>query len=364
MVKIAHAILGSVVLVGCSQATPPQEPNPRTVLVEQVSSFYGDLGFAFPGTLQTTERSDIAFEVGGRIVSLSADLGDTITRGEVLGRIEDTTQRLDIRAQEADLASARASLQEARLDFERLEVLDGTGAVSGTAIDQAKVRLDSANAAVQVLESQVAAARQRLAFTVLRAPFDGEIAFRHVEPSEVVTPGQPIYSVDGAESGFEAFIALPGRNLSQVELGDEVVVTTSSTGDTLNGEVSEIGVRANQAGLHPITVSITADETVRLTAGMSIEASFVKAPDIESAPRIPLGSYSVDVDGSAHVFIVSPDNSYVSKRPVELGTPNGRSVEVISGLSPDDLIVIRGADLLQDGEQVIPAGVENVRYDD
>lgn len=364
MARSISALIAAGLISSCSPEAPTELPNPRTVIVEPVSAFYGNLGFAFPGTVQTTERSEIAFEVGGRVISLDVDLGDTFQRGDALGRVEDTTQRLDIRAREADLASARSTLNEAQLDYQRLAGLDGTGAVSGTAIDQAKVRLDSAQAAVQVLQSQVATARQRLAFTVLRAPFDGEVAFRHVEPSQVVAAGQPIFSVDGADSGFEAQIALPDRNLSQVSVGDAVELTTSANGEILSGQVSEIGVRSNQAGLYPVTIDITADDSVRLTAGMSVEATFVQAANVESALRIPLGGYAIDPDGSTYVFLISPDNQSVVKRPVELGTPNGRSVEVLSGLSPDDLIVVRGADLLNDGELVIPAGVENVRYDD
>ncbi len=319
-------------------------------------------GSRFSGELRAAERSDLAFEIAGTIDSLSVDLGDHFQRGDLLGQLDDRQPQLDLTARRANLSDAEATLADAGLDYERRAGLAGTGAVSQSAIDQAKARMDSARAQVDALRAEVGRAEERLADTRLVAPFSGEVVARLAEPSEVVAAGRSVLRIIGDRAAIEAVVTVSGRVRGELAREQRARVRVPSRDVAVVGRIVEIGAEANAAGLFPVTIA-TPNPDNALRPGESVEARFIN-DDSEPRLLIPLTAFVPNGDNAGTVFTIDATgaNTRVSARRVTLGALRDDGVEVIDGLHAGARIVVKGADLLTDGEPVRTAGDGLARY--
>lgn len=358
---LAPALAVSLMLAACSDSGGPEVPGPRTVITGTVSEVSAS-GSRFAGELRASDRSELAFEIGGAIVSIPVDLGDPFARGDVLGRIDDRQPRLDLAARRADLSDAEATLADATLDYERRAGLAGTGAVSQSAIDQARARLDSAQARVEARRAEVSRAEERLADTQLIAPYDGEVVARLAEPSEVVAAGKAVLRVIGDQSAIEAVVNVSGRIRETLAEEQRATVRIRPRDIAVVGQIVEIGAEANAAGLFPITIA-TPNPNQALRPGESVEVRFIHDA---SAPRllIPLAAYVPSESNAGTVFVIddSGDQTVVASRRVTLGALRDDGIEIIDGLEAGTRVVLKGADLLTDGEAVQTTGEGLARY--
>ena len=319
----------------------------------------------FAGVLRATDRTQLSFEVSGVITEMLVDLGDRFKAGDLLARLDDRTLHYDLDARRADLIDAMASFEDARLDYDRKASLKGSGAVSDAAVDQAKARLDSAGARVAALEAQVSSARKRLEDARLTAPYDGEVAARLAEPSQVIEIGQPVLRTVGSADGFEAFFHAPQTDRLTLRKGAKATIIVSALDRRLSGEVVEIGADANGVGLYPITARITEGDLTNLSPGMSVDAILVGEAGA-AAPLIPLTSFVAAADDRASVFVVNLETNILSIRMVRLDSISDNGAFVRGGLEEGDVIVVKGVNFLNDGDVVEPvsASFGVARYND
>ncbi len=357
------AIAGA--LAACSETGTATAANARTVVVERVQQSDA-FGARFSGAVRASNRSDLAFEIGGQITGVFVELGDRFERGDVLARLDTKTLELELSGRRADLANARAVLVDAQLDYDRRAGLAGTGAVSQAAIDQARSRYDSANAEVLALAATVAQAEENLADARLLAPFDGEVAARLREPSEVVAGGAAVLSVIGVDASLEAVIHVPGPVRRVLDTGTTARITARGEESPIPGRVTEVGTQANPAGLFPVTVAI--DSTPDwLRPGESIEARLEERTDAHGGRptlRIPVTAFVPNADNTATVYVVDAavQPTVALARRVRLGALSNDGVEVLEGLRLGEIVVVKGAALLADGQAVDPVGIGLARY--
>jgi RND family efflux transporter MFP subunit len=362
---IAFLALGGLSLVlgalpGCADSEPVMPP-PKTVLVHVVKESQS-LGRKFSGQLQAAERSTLAFEIAGSVSGINVELGDTFSEGEVLAELDSRSLTIELSAQRARLVEANATLVDARLDYDRRASLQGTGAVSQSDIDRAKAELDRAEAQVETRQADIERAKEQLADAVIVAPFDGEVVERLVEPSEVVGGGVPVLRIVGSDSSLEAVVYVPGEVRGQLAIGQQTTISLLDHTASTDGQVTEIGAQASDAGLFPITIAlITPPEYVR--PGESIEATIQLANEV-SRVWIPLTSYESLSTNLGSAFVIEQrDGVYIAEsRSVTLGELQDHGVSVVSGLRPGETIVSKGVELLSDGEVVHITGIGISNY--
>ena len=117
----------------------------------------------------------------------------------------------------------------------------------------------------------------------------------------------------------------------------------------LEARVTQLGLRANSAGLYPLTLLLTR-QIASATPGQTVELQLITSES--QTLLIPLSAYVMDAAGQAYVFEYLPDSSSLTRRPVTLGQFNQQTIEVLNGLPRDTLIVLKGGDLLHEGQQV------------
>lgn len=292
------------------------------------------------GTLRPRRELSLAFAVGGVVATVEADEGDSLARGAVFARLDPIPFEAAV-----DEAASRVAYLEKSL--ERSRTLREQKALSDEEFDAQTAELAGARA-------QLRRARWNLDRSVLRAPFDGVVLERHVEPGQVVAGGSPAGAfVELLVLELDA--ALPARDLASVDLGAPVtLVSRDDPRLRATGRVDHAPV-SSDARSGSVPLRIVVDNTDRrLLPGMVVEAGFSSTDDSTrtSELRVPLTALRLDGEGQAVWRI---EDGRARRVAVRLGPVRGDAVVIEEGLSAGDLVVDEAPDRLRDGDAVVVA---------
>lgn len=257
-----------------------------------------------------------------------------------------STQEADDRRTSAAMAAseveaARRRVEAAKFAAEQAAQRFNAAASGGRAVDIeiASAEASQVRAAIKELQSQIAQ-------TVIKAPAAGLITRRHTEKGEVSTLGQPLFTMvkDGE---LELRAEVPEIDLPEIGPGQAVVITPAAPGaKAINARVREIGPVVD-ARTRLGTAYITLPSDTELKQGMFARA--VINIGRRAALAVPTKSVLVQ-DGTKVVFVLHGNR--VQRRVVETGTVSGEQTEIVSGLQPEEKVVVAGAGFLRDGDLV------------
>ena len=341
----------SLAIVGCSE--PPQEntePAARPVKSLIIDSPVGSGIRNFPGRIESSNRADLAFRVGGTVAQLDVAEGASVTRGQVLARLDGTDF-------EITLKDRQATWDRASKDFERGKELVAQGAISRRDFDQVEANYKTADAALEQ-------AKQNLDYTMIRAPFDGQIAQRHIDTFEEISPGQTIYSVMDRAS-LEVQIDVPENIILMMtpkgtpgERARDIRVWAAfdiAANKQFALTFKEASTRADaQTQTFQVTFLLPTPEDVTVLPGMtaSVTVDLSEVADEQAVFYLPLTAVAGSNEMSARVWTIDEQTMTVHARPVTLGRMVGSSIEVLDGLEPGLRIITAGAAYLDEGMKV------------
>ena len=201
-------------LAACGNDKAPVETR-RTVLVVQPGNLAGGGVSAFAGEIHARQENPLAFRVGGNLQRRLVDAGDAVRRGQVLAELDPGDQTLQANAAKAQLAAADADLARTRGDLARYKKLLDQQLVSRSSYDAQLAAYKAAEGQANAARAQAALTGNQADYTRLRAPRDGVIASRQAEAGQVVSAGQPIFTL-AADSGREVAINLPESHIREI----------------------------------------------------------------------------------------------------------------------------------------------------
>ncbi|PIL22136.1 hypothetical protein P775_01310 [Puniceibacterium antarcticum] len=302
------------------------------------------------GWLAAWQEVVISAQVGGQmIVSVNADVGDTVAEDDVLSEFSRGSLENDIQQLEAELESARASVELATTDADRARKLSSGSAISQQQAAEYLSTERKAKADVSSAEAQLASARLDLDHTVVTAVTSGVISSRSAAIGDVVSAGAELFRMvrDGR---VEWQAELPLNQLRNVDVGTPVSIPTPI--GEIAGEVRRISPSASESnGRVIVYVSLTPpDGTVQPKTGIMISGVF-KIGERE-AVSVPSSSVVMQ-DGFSYVFTLEDgETPTVSRVRVETGRRQDDRVEITSDLSVDARVVQSGGAFLSDGSVV------------
>lgn len=341
-------------LLGCAE--PPAEAPAQVVRPVRIHTFTGsggDLVLSYSGTVSARLRSEMGFEVPGRISELLVVAGDEVDEGEVLARIDDTDYR-------ATLASARAEFNRAQTEYERYRV-----AYEGDAVTQQEVDLRLRDA--EVARASLEIAEKGLADTELRAIFAGRVAriiasdFANVQAKEPVLVLQDDASleieVDVPERDWVR--ARPEVDLAEgLPLARPVVELPALPGRTFPARFAEADSAADPVTrTYAVSFAFDRPDDVRLQPGMtgrlvlSLPEELQARAGEDTSARIPAVAVAADASGAPYVWRIGEDMR-VSRQAVSIGEITGEEVVLLDGLQPGDRIATSGVHQLREGMTV------------
>jgi membrane fusion protein (multidrug efflux system) len=252
---------------------------------------------------------------------------------------------LTSKEEEAQLAEARAEIDEARRQLVRLEDLDNRGIAATSEVDMAR----SATAAAEARLNTVLA---RLEDRLIRAPFSGVLGFREVSPGTLLGPSDAITTIDDV-SQIKLDFTVPEKFLAVMGPGRRIYASGASWGDReFEGVVSAVSSRVDPVTRAVVVRAIIPNEDRALRPGMLLTVRVVAEERISIV--VPERSV-VQVGNSSFVYVVGPDRR-AHRREVQLGTRQLGIVEVLAGLEEGERVVTEGVIKLREGLLVQLAG--------
>ena len=271
-------ILGVLALTGLAwgmsgaragQEVPVVERGPTAVRVGAVEQTNAVAERRFSGWLTPARSGRLALTVGGRLQARPVKVGDSVTKGDLLGQVDRKPLRNRVRAATANLQRVKAQLRQAKRNRKRATTLEASGAL-------ATADAEDAGSAVEVLAAQQAAAevdlaeaRRVLGEATLRAPFDAVVTRVLFEPGEFVPAGQPVVELSGSDE-LELEVGVSEDLLGDLPVGHEVAVNLPRLHRAVTGRVAAVGRAAPERGeLFPIRIDL--EPGTELVAGLSAE---------------------------------------------------------------------------------------------
>ena len=314
------------------------------------------------GLVQAAQRTKLGFEVAGRVASVRVDDGDPIQRNEVLATLEPRTFDLAVREARAALAGARASAGEAADTLERSRALLERGAETRAAFLRAEASEARTRSRVAQAQATLATALERRADATLRAPFDGRVASRLIEPSETVRVGQTVLQIQG-DRGFEVLVSAPSAVAERVAVGSTHRVVFLGRKAELSGRVVQVAARPNARQAYPVTLRLTASPDF-LRSGMTAEVELALPTGATDAVSIPVEAFRFRSENeSAVVYVFDEAAGTVRERAVEIAEVDDDRALVTSGLERGERLADRGVAFLRDGQAVTLLGVGPDRFE-
>jgi RND family efflux transporter MFP subunit len=287
------------------------------------------------GIVQAKTTVDVGFQVPGKVVMVGPDEGQTVRAGQVIAAVDPTDYRLTVE-------QAAAQSDRAARDRDRNRPLLDAGSIAAADMDHLEIGARQSAAAADL-------ARKKLADTRLEAPISGIIAKRSIEVGATAAPGQPVFTI--MELDFvRVRIGVPEGDVGHVTVGAPASVRIPALSASFNGRVSLIGVSAD-----PTTRSYSVEITVpnpthQLRAGMVAEATISTKQSV-SALLVPATAV-LHNEGITLVYTVDQTGTRVHERRVTTGAARGESLEITSGLTSGDRIVVAGQQRLREGALV------------
>ncbi|MEE3455235.1 MAG: efflux RND transporter periplasmic adaptor subunit, partial [Succiniclasticum sp.] len=328
----------------------PPATEKRTVPVVRtmtVGETVADGTATYPGEVRGKYESNLAFQTGGKIVSRSVNLGDTVRAGQVLMELDPKDVRQSYDADQAAYQAALSNYNLAKENYARYSKLYEQNAVSAMARDQYKTQLDAADATLKSARAKWNASRNQMEYTQLVSDHDGTVAAISGEIGQVVGAGTPVVTIvrDGSR---EIQIYVPENRLGQIRPNQPAKITFWALNDSMaSGHISEIAPMADSVTrTYKVKVAVdTMPEAVKL--GMTAKVTLQNGT--ENVIEIPSGAV-YQTGEQPQVWVIR--NKKATLVNVKTAGYEGSNVIIAGGLAIGDVVVTGGVNKLAEGQEV------------
>lgn len=343
----AAASAASAAKTAAKAAAPTLLLAPEDLLTLQPSRLAS--GPVISGSVQPERRADLRAEVAAVVLQVFKENGDAVRAGDTLMRLDDTAIRDSLTSAEEALRAATQAFEQVERQVARLKTLQAQGMTSTQALEDAEVRRNNAQSDLVAARGRVVAARQQLARTLVKAPFEGVVSERKVSVGDTVQIGRELVKViDPRSMRFEGLVS--ADRMHELKLGQPVSFRVNGyTQGDFAGKVRRIEAAANAVTRQVEVVVAFADPAgAPRVAGLFAEGR-VETGGTESL-TVP-GSAVVRAGEQAHAWRLGQGT--LAKVAVRLGERDSRTGEspVLSGLAAGDRILRNPGSSLVDGQK-------------
>lgn len=344
------------VLQGCSEepAADVSTEVIRAVSISQVNDDNYHKSIRFPGITQKDNTSQLSFGVEGTVKTVLVDIGARLKAGEKLASLDEEPYKIALDNARALSEKARATLEEYKSNYERLSRLSKNNTVSEQNLDAARSAYENAQATLREAQANIKLAERNLSKTVIKAPFDGVVSTREIEPFEEVTPNQVAFTYDGTDK-LVVKSSIPIDLAEKILNREDIEITVSYRDSTFSAVIEHLGERANEGLNFPVKLRPETTQPPLLAAGLVVEVNYL-IPNTEEAILVPHGAVVIEpAGGKSFIYQYSDDTGIVSKTAVRIVDTQALGYWIKHDLAEGDLFVSAGAAFINEGQRVRPA---------
>ena len=299
--------------------TPP-------IPVEVSKPARGDIFAVYTGTapIEALAEANVIGKVGGEVRELFVEEGDSVTKGQILARLDGDRLRLE-------LSQSEAQLGKLQRDYERNVDLSKKGLISEGDFEKIKFEMEALQASFNL-------SKLELDYTQIRAPIDGVISERLIKLGNTIRANDPVFRVTSFDP-LVAYLHIPEREYRNIDTGQPVSITVDALqGPAIIANVTRVSPIVDpETGTFKITIEIY-DEQRRIKPGMfgRISVVYDQHANVLQVPR----SAIVEEVGQSSVFVI--ENDIAVRKLVETGYSDEGMIEITSGLTDNADVVIVG----------------------
>lgn len=340
-----------LLLAGCVEE-PERVPQPgRPVRVETIEALnLGDV-VTVAGSIEAEQEVARAFRIGGRLAERPVNVGDQLVAGQLIARLDATSEEAAVEAARAGVAAAEGEVATARNAHDRHAELLERGFTTRARYDETQKALTIAEGRLTDAQAQLEIAEDRVAFTELRADTDGVVTARGAEPGEVVASGQMVVRI-ARDDGRDAVFDVPARLVHALAQAETIAIRLAEDpAVTAVGRVRLIAPEADPGtGTFEVRVGLE-----KAPAAMRLGTAVVGEVELQSTVVVVIPASALTrSERQPAVWLVDPEALTVSLQPIEiLGFAPG-TLTTSGGLYPSDIIVTAGTQALHPGQLVAP----------
>lgn len=286
------------------------------------------------GEIVSPETTEISSEIMGKIIYLNVPEGKVVEKGHVIARIEDN----DLKAK---TKSTEAKLKKAKSYYERMKALNTEGAISDQDLDDAIEALDVAEAELE----DTKAVQNR---SEIKAPFTGSLSFKNVSLGSFIDPGNTIVRITQLNP-LDIHFALPEKYISHIKVGQSIKFSFAENDKTYFARVRTIDPYVDPESRSVQIKGIINNKSRELLPGRfaNVHLEVSKKKGVLSIPQEAL----IQEGNLKKVYIVTKEN-IVEERVVKVGDWNDSSVQIVSGIKPNETVITSGFQKVRPGSKV------------
>ena len=351
---------------GCGHNRDRAAQPAAAVTVQDIGPGRAASGAAYSANIQPYTQVSLAFQVNGYVQTITQvrgadgnlrDIqgGDIVKAGQLMARVQENTYQQAVNNAQSELAAAQAVYVLDKKNYDRDSSLYKQNVIAKRDYDSSLQSYQSSLSEVQARQATLKRAQIDLGYCKLTSPMDGVILSRNIEIGSLVGPNVIAFQVADTRS-MKAVFAVPDVLVSQLKTGSPLTLTTEAVpGVGFGGTITRIPPNADQTTrVFDVEVTIPNDRGL-LRTGM-IASLKLEGAQAASHPTVPIASV-VRPPGQDHgyaVYIAERHGPRVTARLriVELGDIVGNQIAVTRGLTPGDRVIVRGAGIVTDGQEI------------
>jgi RND family efflux transporter MFP subunit len=352
--------LGVIVLIsGCKPHKPPQLQRVLPVRVFEVQPDSISEYITLTGSIEAQNDAVVYSKISEKLISLQVKTGDLVTAGQILGTQYHQAALQGKTVAAAALKSAQIQLQTSGNDFNRMKNLYDKKAISNQQFDQSKSQYDIAQATYEQAQASLEQATVQVENAILRAPFDGKVATVNYEVNQMINQGQPVIHIINAHT-VKAKLKVPSIDIGKIVIGKNVTAAFPSLPDT---QFTGIVYRMDES-IDPLTRSLSVEVRLSNTGNLLRSGQFgefrvetarhtatvvVSEMTLMTRTEITTNALGIQTEKPEYyIYLVSSGKA--QRRSVTPGIISGGLVELTSGASFGDSIIVVGQNTVKEGD--------------
>ncbi len=319
----------------------------QPVMIEELKPRTLDEYVLVSGKLEGIVNITMNSETSGRILELYKKLGDNVSKGERLGRVENEVYRIRLQQAEAALLSAQAGFENAQRNANYAEASKRSNLISDAELSSVISALKGAQAGLDGAKASVEASRMAYESSYLSAPEAGTISFLNVSTGQLINPGQPVATIIDA-STLILKTGVGETQIGKIRKGQRVQISYPGSEEPIMASVRAYGISPMQgSATYPIEIELK--NNGKLLPGMVVSARIL-SNSYQNMLYTTLTNIITEF-GRTYIYVVEDEN-IVKRKEVALGMVIGENVVLRAGVEIGEKIVTSGAENLEDGIKV------------
>ena len=330
----------STLLVAC-QKNEPEQPSKHIKKIELIQQDLVPIQLGtsvnqtnFTGTIRAVNQSSIQAQVTATATQVNAKVGQSVTQGQILVRLNNQDNAARLAQSQANLAATKAQANQAKLMMQRKQRLLNQGFISKVEFEQSQVDYQAQLENVNAQQSNVDIARKADQDGIITSPINGVITKRQVEPGQTVAVGTTLFEIIDPNH-LEIQAQLPSDMQAALKIGQKIEYTLQDNPNKLTATLSRISPLADPTSRQIDFFAKLNESITSLSIGSFLEGSILGTQAI-SGQIIPLDTVH-DLPNKPYVWLIR-ENKIIRQNVTVLEQRYNTNIAVVQGLKNTDLI--------------------------